>query len=738
MDDEGDTDTVANATERARPADLAEVTLPARFKPLRILGAGAMGYVVEAHDKTLGREVAVKVIAAKRLGDARARTRFMREARAAAALRHPNIVTVFDLDPLGKFIVMELVAGETLKQRIERGPLALDEVRHIGDALLAAIATAHDAGVVHRDIKPANVLLGADGSIKLADFGVAGTADSELTATGEVIGTPAYMAPEQLRGLSSDARVDIYAAGATLFEAATGQRLHSGRDRANTQRRVREAIGDRSLAAAIARAVSDDPADRFADARAFARELSARPRHKRWPWLVVAGVFAATASIAVGRLREAPMTSFERGRAALDRHDYATAEKNLRAATRDSVDAAKAHYYLAIQYWWTSHATPQVIEELDRAIALGIDERLTAVARGVRALVLLEYPSVIETFESLAKQYPNDRDVLYGLFEALFHGGRPAEAMLVYRRLRSVAPAFGLGRTHALGYWLARGELENARYALDGAVGVERVRWQARIDVAANEIAGARARLEAARAQSGERDAHLLAWELAAVHAVSGELDRARELAGELSTRDMRSASLPLLALAVVRGTTTSTDAPAYLWNVAINAMNVPSSIMTTTREGWIELATFIAIDGDIARARTALANLPRDLDRKMLENGLARVMMSGIVGDRDMLRACADNPFPEVRAAAAASLAALDGDHRGAAEHWRHALAADGFGRFRVAESLHLARALVAAHEHAAAVAACADVIRPRLFHWSWGLAVTECRGITAGRTQP
>ncbi len=721
----------------ARQPTLDEVSLPSRFTPIQILGTGAMGYVVEARDLTLNRDVAVKVISSKRLNDARSRDRFLREARTIAALRHANIVTVFDLDPAGKFLVMELIRGETLKQRLERAKvLPADEVRRIGAALLSALAAAHEAGIVHRDVKPANILLGGDGSIKLADFGVAATTDSELTGTGEVIGTPAYMAPEQLRGLETDLRVDIYAAGATLFEAATGSRLHrSPNARAeDVQNTIMSAVPDTGLATAICRAVSERPLDRYEDARGFAEAVSAIPRPALVPrWArVSAGVFVLAAAIltlfmwrssnhadpSASPVMEQEVTSVALGVEALGRQDFAAAERHLRAADQN---LPEVHYYLGILYWWTSRGA---IAELDKALAGGLDERMTAIAKAIRSVVNLEYPTVIDTFRELDKRYPRDREVLYGLFESLFHGGRPNESIQVYRQLRQVAPSFGLGHYHVLTYWLSRGDLDNARWAAQSA-GKELALWQARVYVAAGQYDAA---LQLLERQPGEANPHIL--ERASIHARAGELTRAHEL---LETLDMRRGANALLALSNARGTAFGAEAITYLWKVVIAAADVPPSISASTRESWTELAPFVAIDGDPERAEKVLGGLSRKLDDRWIEVGLARAMLSAITQDRHELAHLIEvTPFPEVREVATASVAELEGDHRRAADAWKRALDTEGMGRFRIAETLYWARALHKAGDPLA-IDACDRVIQPGMFHWSWGLAVGECLHITA-----
>ncbi|HEY5950921.1 MAG TPA: serine/threonine-protein kinase, partial [Kofleriaceae bacterium] len=300
-------------TEPARegPSTVDDVDLPLRFEARRVLGRGGMGIVIEVLDRDLGREVAVKILAADKR-DPTHRARFRREANAAAVLRHPNIVTVYDVDPERDLIVMELVRGESLRARLRRvGKLDVDETRRIATALLDALAAAHDAQIIHRDVKPANILFDDNGTVKLVDFGIASFGDRDLTATGKQVGTPAYMAPEQLRGRVADVRADIYAVGATLFEMTTGAKLHDSDhtpDEVNAA--VLEATHDSSLAAAITRAVAPRPEDRFASARELAEALTAarpsavvgqpapRRMRRRW-WLVVAALVMVVAGTGV-------------------------------------------------------------------------------------------------------------------------------------------------------------------------------------------------------------------------------------------------------------------------------------------------------------------------------------------------------------------------------------------------------------------------------------------------------
>jgi Tol biopolymer transport system component len=210
------------------------------------LGSGGMGEVYRARDTRLGRDVAVKVLPAERLSDPHRRARFVQEARAASALDHPNIVTIHEIESAEgiDFIVMELVPGETLAQRLRRGALPADEAVHLAIPVADAVAAAHAAGIVHRDLKPGNVMVRPDGVVKVLDFGLAklvrgDTADSDdatatappdapLSRPGAVAGTAGYMSPEQASGGNVDARSDIFSFGLVLYEMVTGRRAFAG------------------------------------------------------------------------------------------------------------------------------------------------------------------------------------------------------------------------------------------------------------------------------------------------------------------------------------------------------------------------------------------------------------------------------------------------------------------------------------------------------------------------------
>ncbi len=212
-------------------ASIGAGTVLGRYRLLERIGEGGMGEVWKAHDDNLDRDVAIKMLLHGTLGNTTSRERFRREALVLSRLSHPGVATIFDFDVTNgcEFLVMEYVAGGTLQARLEDGPLSLEEVLRLGTAIADALDNAHRHGFLHRDLKPGNVALTADGHPKILDFGIAllladDKAAGRITQAGMIMGSVPYMSPEQLMGEDCDARTDIYALGAMLFEMLTGQR----------------------------------------------------------------------------------------------------------------------------------------------------------------------------------------------------------------------------------------------------------------------------------------------------------------------------------------------------------------------------------------------------------------------------------------------------------------------------------------------------------------------------------
>ena len=287
------------------------------------IGAGGMGEVYRATDTKLGREVALKVLPAEMARDPQRLMRFQREARAVAALNHPHIVTIFSVEQADDvhFLTMEFVAGQPLDRLIPEGGLPVERILEIGTALAGALAAAHAKGIVHRDLKPANVMVTNDGRVKVLDFGLAkdtrppesGDATQSRglqTEAGVVMGTPAYMSPEQVAGEVVDHRTDIFSLGIVLYEMASGQRPFKGRSSAelvtailrDTPRDIAEVRADlpAPLARVIKRCMEKDPQSRVQTSREVYHDLRELPRQ---PATTILEPVRATARSASGAAR---------------------------------------------------------------------------------------------------------------------------------------------------------------------------------------------------------------------------------------------------------------------------------------------------------------------------------------------------------------------------------------------------------------------------------------------------
>ncbi len=294
VDDEDEEDALDFLEPTTKPGSLGRLS---HYEVLEILGRGGFGTVVKAFDEKLHRMVAIKIMARGLAATSPARKRFLREARAAAAIRHENVVNIYAVDeqPI-PYLVMEYIAGQTLQDKLDRvGPIEIPEVLRIGLQIADGLAAAHRQGLIHRDIKPANILLeDVVERVKITDFGLARTVDdASLTQSGTIAGTPLYMAPEQALGATIDQRADLFSLGSVLYVMCTGRPPFRASSTLAVLRRVAEDAArpvhevipevPAGLCAIIDRLHAKEPADRFASAAEVADLLRGELESPRSP-----------------------------------------------------------------------------------------------------------------------------------------------------------------------------------------------------------------------------------------------------------------------------------------------------------------------------------------------------------------------------------------------------------------------------------------------------------------------
>jgi serine/threonine protein kinase/tetratricopeptide (TPR) repeat protein len=346
-------------------------TLANKYRINRELGRGGMGVVYEAEDLRLKRTVALKFLPPGLTADPEARERFIHEAQAASGLDHPNICTIHEIDEAeagGMYIAMACYKGESLKEKMNRGPLGPAEAIEIALEVAEGLAKAHEQGIIHRDIKPGNIMITADGVAKILDFGLAKLAgEVRLTLPGTTVGTVAYMSPEQARGDSVDGRTDIWSLGVVLYEMATGE-LPFGRDKEQAvlysilhepPRPVKE-LGPgypAEFAQVISRALAKDPAKRFSSAlemvdslhdlkmrmsaRSFPTATRLTFRRPRKRLLLAAGALSLAALAVAIWLLSRPSLAFEsRDRLMVADADNLTGDKVFDVALRTAIETS--------------------------------------------------------------------------------------------------------------------------------------------------------------------------------------------------------------------------------------------------------------------------------------------------------------------------------------------------------------------------------------------------------------
>ncbi|HJW15311.1 MAG TPA: serine/threonine-protein kinase, partial [Thermoanaerobaculia bacterium] len=278
------------------------------YEILAPLGAGGMGEVYRARDTRLGRDVAIKALPAEFAADAERLARFQREARLLATLNHPSIAAIYGLEEAdgARYLVLEIVEGESLAQKLAAGPLPVEEALAVCAQIASGVSAAHEAGVIHRDLKPGNVMVRPDGSVKVLDFGLAKATEapgssgdlsasptiSVGTRTGVILGTAAYMSPEQARGRALDKRTDIWSFGCILYECLTGRQVFREETVSDTLASIIRSEPDWSalppetpskIRDLIRRCLQKDPRRRLhdiADARLEIEEALATPAEK--------------------------------------------------------------------------------------------------------------------------------------------------------------------------------------------------------------------------------------------------------------------------------------------------------------------------------------------------------------------------------------------------------------------------------------------------------------------------
>lgn len=472
------------------------------------LGKGGMGEVWLARDLRLDRKVALKILPAEDAQDERRRKRFLREARLASALSHPNVVAIYDVDERDgwNYMAMEYVAGETLAQRILRGPIDWKLAREYVGQIAAALGAAHAAGITHRDLKPSNIMLTGTGQVKVLDFGLAqqeavaeeGDATrTQLTAAGAVLGTYGYMAPEQLLGEKADARSDVFSLGVVWFELLTGESPFRGATRTEQMRRMLSE-GARDIrrvtsqmpepeAALLMKCLAGKPEERFANAGELLRAMTVREEAPRRRYGVIAAGVVLLLAVGYAMLPErgdglavAKWGDLNLARAALDRYDLpgnvekAVAEVEARLAREP--DSAMAYQLLAQARLFQHYVKRDdlLLRQAEGAARKAIElNGLLGAPHSVLGWALTRAGKLDDAVAPIEQGLSlNPRSALSHLAKATWAQRKKQPDLAETHFVRAAEWAEGLWYPHSMGgaFYYAQGQYEKARQFYEAAL----------------------------------------------------------------------------------------------------------------------------------------------------------------------------------------------------------------------------------------------------------------------------
>ena len=701
--------TVAHTPRAAASRRAATEPSPERYRMAGQIGEGGMGRVYRAHDTRLGRDVAIKLIESSDLhGPDRTvqRERFVREARAAARLVHPNIAVVHDVDPDAGWLVMELVEGESLRAVIEReGRLPASRVSKIAMQVLDALDAAHAAGIVHRDIKPSNIMLGRNDRVKLVDFGVARLVDVDVTRTGDQLGTPAYMAPEQVRGANADERTDLYGLGATLYEVVTGERVVAFESPGPEALAKLHAAcaGAPFLERLIARCLQGDPSARYASARdALAALTPLTKGARRWFAIAIAAVVLTVLGTVAGVIalvhRRHVDPRLESAFVLAQRGENDKALRVITAYLAEHKDDPDALTIAFLADWWEGGVVDELVHRLDD-VPLSASQR--AMVGGIDLITQRRESEAIAFLKEAERDTGETVEIEYALGEALWHGQKLEEGVATLEKAFDKDPRWQMALHHVVEFRLSHGEAERLVPIATRLRNVDPAAAAAldcQIAIGKRDYAGAEASAKASLAKV-EKIPELYICE-AQAQALQGELD-----AGEATAK-------------------TAFD----LWPIDMREWG-----------GFAQYAEFMLYRGkldaflDFVRGKPsrqrALALLlwrpdapvnetqPAGPGMRMPPLGAATWILQEQIHGHDASNVYASYPEPEVKAWGFALAAEAKGDRAGAIAQLRTALDVPAKGDMRMLLAHRLAKLLYEAGDRAGAAQACDEVIRPRLY---------------------